>query len=347
MNPLRLPLLLGLIVPIVSAREYPDYESFRQWILREEIVGTSSGSQLEERIGDPLILGDSDSVSLGWFDAVAGMGPACGEIFLLRRAKDGLDTWSLGSCWIREWEEKPARFATFRPQVKIASSGRIVYFETLRLDDVDSESGDMAYSRLLWVFSIQPWGIAQVGNELVIGNGSAEGNRLTNACALGYSFTDSTLEIKPSSRSACKSLNSVAKSHRLSRATESIPSVDSIFADAANVFKAQGASMAMARIDSTLTVESWKIHPRHVGYINDLGYYLEQANRTEKAIFVLMQVVKQYPTRTPAYLNLADAYQKSGDEAKAKANYQKYVDLMEKAGKGSKVPTRVRSILKP
>lgn len=80
---------------------------------------------------------------------------------------------------------------------------------------------------------------------------------------------------------------------------------------------------------------------------NDAGYFLEQANRAAEAIPVLEEVVAFDPTRTPAYLNLADAYQKSGDKAKAKANYQKYVDLMEKAGKGTKVPARVRSILKP
>ncbi len=80
---------------------------------------------------------------------------------------------------------------------------------------------------------------------------------------------------------------------------------------------------------------------------NDLGYFLEQANRATEAIPVLEKVVAFDPTRTPAYLNLADAYQKAGDKVKAKANYQKYVELMEKAGKAAKVPARVRAILKP
>jgi tetratricopeptide (TPR) repeat protein len=84
----------------------------------------------------------------------------------------------------------------------------------------------------------------------------------------------------------------------------------------------------------------------HVLIYNDLGYFLEQANRTTEAIEILEEVIAWDGRRAPAYLNIADAYQKAGDAAKAKANYQKYVDLMEKSGKGAKVPTRVRAYLK-
>ena len=80
---------------------------------------------------------------------------------------------------------------------------------------------------------------------------------------------------------------------------------------------------------------------------NDYGYFLEQANRSLEAIPVLEKVVAFAPERTPAYLNLGDAYAKAGETEKAKVNYQKYVDLMEKSGKGTKVPSRIRSFLKP
>jgi len=79
---------------------------------------------------------------------------------------------------------------------------------------------------------------------------------------------------------------------------------------------------------------------------NDLGFFLEQANRPAEAIPVLEKVIAFYPSRTPAYLNLADAYAKAGDKEKAKADYSKYVEQMEAAKKGSKVPTRVREFLK-
>ena len=80
---------------------------------------------------------------------------------------------------------------------------------------------------------------------------------------------------------------------------------------------------------------------------NDYGYFLEQANRSLEAIPVLEKVVAFAPERTPAYLNLGDAYAKAGETEKAKVNYRKYVDLMEKSGKGTKVPSRIRSFLKP
>jgi len=84
----------------------------------------------------------------------------------------------------------------------------------------------------------------------------------------------------------------------------------------------------------------------NVAQFNDAGFFLEQANRAVEAIPVLEKVIAFDATRTPAYLNVADAYAKAGDKIKAKANYQKYVELMEKSGKGAKVPARVRTILK-
>lgn len=84
---------------------------------------------------------------------------------------------------------------------------------------------------------------------------------------------------------------------------------------------------------------------------NDLGFFLEEEGRSAEAIEVLDRVVTEGSLepngeRIPAYLNLADAYLKAGDKAKAKANYQKYADLMDKTGKGPKVPSRVRDFLK-
>jgi len=79
---------------------------------------------------------------------------------------------------------------------------------------------------------------------------------------------------------------------------------------------------------------------------NDAGFFLEQANRPTEAIPILEKVIAFDPSRTPAYLNLADAYAKAGDKAKAKEKYQKYMELMEQTGKGSKVPARVHEFLK-
>jgi tetratricopeptide (TPR) repeat protein len=102
-------------------------------------------------------------------------------------------------------------------------------------------------------------------------------------------------------------------------------------------------------IDSLL--EETELQPRSFGNFNlvaynDLGFFLEQANRPAEAIPVLEKVIAFDPSRTPAYLNLADAYAKAGDKEKAKADYSKYVEQMEAAKKGSKVPSRVREFLK-
>jgi len=85
----------------------------------------------------------------------------------------------------------------------------------------------------------------------------------------------------------------------------------------------------------------------HVAIYNDLGYFLEEANRNQEAIPILEEVVAWDGRRTPAYLNLGDAYAKAGEMEKAKINYRKYVDLMGKSGKGTKVPLRIRTFLKP
>lgn len=116
---------------------------------------------------------------------------------------------------------------------------------------------------------------------------------------------------------------------------------------ALSLFRRKKFSLAADTLIQLRKLDSKDFGTYHSDIYNDLGYFLEQANRPAEAIPILEEVVAFDPTRTPAYLNLADAYQKSGDKAKAKANYQKYAELMEKAGKGAKVPARVRAILKP
>ncbi|MEN9306529.1 MAG: hypothetical protein RL173_461 [Fibrobacterota bacterium] len=111
-------------------------------------------------------------------------------------------------------------------------------------------------------------------------------------------------------------------------------------------FKARKTVSTMDVFLSSASKSSALYGSFNVAANNDLGFFLEQANRAAEAIPVLEKVVGFDPTRTPAYLNLADAYAKSSDKAKAKVNYQKYVELMEKGGKGAKIPARVRAYLK-
>jgi Tetratricopeptide repeat len=85
----------------------------------------------------------------------------------------------------------------------------------------------------------------------------------------------------------------------------------------------------------------WTIDNNNVGIFNDLGFFLEEAGQFQDAVDVLADVIAKFPDRTPAYLNLADAYTGLKNNDKAKENYKKYRDLMTKAGKQAKIPARV------
>jgi tetratricopeptide (TPR) repeat protein len=111
-----------------------------------------------------------------------------------------------------------------------------------------------------------------------------------------------------------------------------------------NYFKKKNLPKAIEQLQ--FTSATLPIRESTIPLFNDLGFFLEQANRASEAIPVLEKVIAFDPSRSPAYLNLADAYLKAGDKAKAKADYLKYADLMDKTGKGSKVPSRVRDFLK-
>lgn len=75
---------------------------------------------------------------------------------------------------------------------------------------------------------------------------------------------------------------------------------------------------------------------------NDIAYYLEEAKIYDEAIFILKSIIKKEPTRTVAYLNLADSYWAINKKDLAKENYKKYVELMKSQNKDlKKIPKQV------
>ena len=76
---------------------------------------------------------------------------------------------------------------------------------------------------------------------------------------------------------------------------------------------------------------------------NDFAYYLGLSKKGNNySIFILKNIIKIYPTRTVAFLNLADSYYNVEEKNKAKTNYKKYISLMITQGKDlKKVPQRV------
>ncbi len=87
----------------------------------------------------------------------------------------------------------------------------------------------------------------------------------------------------------------------------------------------------------------WKYLPidsTNVTQYNDLGFYLEQGGRYKEAVVLLTEVIKAIPTRTVAYLNLADAYWGLSDTTNASINYCKYIELMKRRNLEKKIPER-------
>ncbi len=88
-------------------------------------------------------------------------------------------------------------------------------------------------------------------------------------------------------------------------------------------------------------VEEIEIDKNNVQQYNDIAYYLEQSSLFDSSIFILEKIVKHFPTRVVAYLNLADAYWEIEDKNKAIENYNKYIELMKEKGWENKIPKRV------
>ncbi len=81
--------------------------------------------------------------------------------------------------------------------------------------------------------------------------------------------------------------------------------------------------------------------------LNDIAYYLTESRAYKEAIFLLEQIIEQYPDRVVAYLNLADAQWGFDDKEEAKNNYNTYISLMKSQGKDlSRIPKRVYERIK-
>jgi tetratricopeptide (TPR) repeat protein len=130
------------------------------------------------------------------------------------------------------------------------------------------------------------------------------------------------------------------------RPTSSDSIIESRYRIALQLFKAGKVLGAGDTLSLIRRIPAKEFSQYHVAIMNDLGFFYEQSNRPIQAIPILEEVVAWDDRRTPAYLNLADAYAKAGDKEKARANYGKYVEQMEAAHKGAKVPSRVRDFLK-
>lgn len=81
--------------------------------------------------------------------------------------------------------------------------------------------------------------------------------------------------------------------------------------------------------------------PQMPGWSNDLGFLFGETGYYEESIELLNAVIARNPTRTVAYLNLADSYWGLKNRELAAQAYKQYASLMSDAGKVSKIPGRV------
>ncbi len=74
---------------------------------------------------------------------------------------------------------------------------------------------------------------------------------------------------------------------------------------------------------------------------NNIAYYLEQSKLYKEAIFLLEKIIKKFPNRTVAYINLGDAYWGLDKKNKAKEAYKIYVKQMKSLKRKNRIPKKV------
>ena len=80
---------------------------------------------------------------------------------------------------------------------------------------------------------------------------------------------------------------------------------------------------------------------KEVSRYNNMAYFLQQYGANKEAIYLLEKIIKKYPNRTVAYINLGDAYWGLEDKEKAKQAYETYIKQMKEKGKDKKIPKKV------
>ncbi|MBC7388982.1 MAG: hypothetical protein H7329_07225 [Opitutaceae bacterium] len=93
-------------------------------------------------------------------------------------------------------------------------------------------------------------------------------------------------------------------------------------------------------------LERYPLATNNLSKYNDIGYFLGQKGLFPESVYLLNIIITKFPDRTPAYINLGDAYWGLKDQIKAKKPYKNYIDLMKKSDKEAKIPKRVYDRIK-
>lgn len=90
--------------------------------------------------------------------------------------------------------------------------------------------------------------------------------------------------------------------------------------------------------------ENW-LRKENLESYNNIAYYLQKAGHNKEAILLLKSIITEFPTRTVAYLNMGDAYLGMYNGFQASKYYAQYMKFMQKEGKESRIPDRIKSIV--
>lgn len=88
-------------------------------------------------------------------------------------------------------------------------------------------------------------------------------------------------------------------------------------------------------------INRYNIDQKNVSIYNDIAFYLGEGHNYNSSLYILKKIIKIYPDRVVAYLNIADVYWEIGNKDHAKVYYQEYISRMGKIGKKSIIPKRV------
>jgi hypothetical protein len=87
-------------------------------------------------------------------------------------------------------------------------------------------------------------------------------------------------------------------------------------------------------------LQYYPVNPQNVITLNNIGFYLGQTSVNLPAIIILEAVLKEYPNRAIACLNLGDVFMKINMKIKGKAYYSLYIRLMKEKGKKNEIVQR-------
>lgn len=129
-------------------------------------------------------------------------------------------------------------------------------------------------------------------------------------------------------KNICETIDGKSVSHEISKPKKEV--IDQLLSDVKN--------KRNVKYDLIEYLFNYPISNKNVVKYNDLAYFL---SNDDISLYILSNVIKKFPKRTVAYLNIGDSFYNLGNEYQARKNYKKYISLMKLQKKDLKIPKYV------